>query len=229
MAASPAGRVASSPPGLVLPEAAVPADDGTVTGISGAGAVEAAAGPSLRRRTKNDAAADYMLADAAAAAAGAESVGAEPATEAAAAANDGLVHVAPSPFRLAPLELPGPSPSDSAGSMGGAAAAHGAAAGSGGTRPDVPVVFLHGVGFGVLPYLHLVRDIQQACSSTPLLMVEVSVRGRASPSMLLTWHRFCASRGATLGRAAEGTDAPPCLCGWRRQAGTAQGVALTSH
>ncbi|KAL4459101.1 hypothetical protein ABPG75_013966 [Micractinium tetrahymenae] len=175
MATAPAGRAASSPPRLVLPAAAVPAE-GAGAGISGAGAgVGAAASSSLRRRTKNDSAADYTLA-AAAAAAGAEGV--ESATEAAAA--DAEVRVAASPFRLASLDLPRASPSDSASSMGGATAATaaaasggGAAGAAGGTRPDVPIVFLHGVGFGVLPYLHLVRDIQQACCSTPVLMVEV--------------------------------------------------------
>lgn len=167
MASAPAARAASSPPGLVLPEAAVAAHS---AGVLATGAAEAAAGSSLRRRAKNDSAAEFVLAAAADAAAGSEREDGqvEAATEAAAPASDAEVCVAASPFRLAPLETPRASPSDSAGSVGAAAA--GAA---GGTRPDVPVVFLHGVGFGVLPYLHLVRDIQQACANTPVLMVEV--------------------------------------------------------
>lgn len=163
MAAVSAERAASSPPGLVLPEAAVAAD-----GLGGA-----AAGSSLRRRAKNDSAADYALVDYAAAAAEAENERVEPATEAAAAEADAEVRLAASPFRLPALEVPRASPADSAGSVGGGSVGVPAARGAGGTRPDVPVVFLHGVGFGVLPYLHLVRDIQQACSSTPVLMVEV--------------------------------------------------------
>lgn len=163
MAAVSAERAASSPPGLVLPEAAVAAD-----GLGGA-----AAGSSLRRRAKNDSAADYALVDHAAAAAEAENERVEPATESAAAEADAEVRLAASPFRLPALEVPRASPADSAGSVGGGSVGVPAARGAGGTRPDVPVVFLHGVGFGVLPYLHLVRDIQQACSSTPVLMVEV--------------------------------------------------------
>jgi hypothetical protein len=77
------------------------------------------------------------------------------------------------------------SPADSAASGGGGGAAPAsafaasastagdAAAASSSTRGDVPIVFLHGVGFGVLPYLHLVRQLQAACGGTPVMMVEV--------------------------------------------------------
>eukprot|EP00887_Chlorella_sp_A99_P006932 scaffold2.g6932.t1 len=60
-----------------------------------------------------------------------------------------------------------------------ATAAAAAAGGGGGapdagrpTRRDVPIVFLHGVGFGVLPYLHLIRELMRACPETPVIMVE---------------------------------------------------------
>jgi hypothetical protein len=81
------------------------------------------------------------------------------------------------------------SPADSAGSVGHAAVA---AAAPPGTRPDVPIVFLHGVGFGVLPYLHLVRQLQQACGQTPFLLVEV--RRGVCVVVVVVWGRGWLSR-----------------------------------
>lgn len=37
---------------------------------------------------------------------------------------------------------------------------------------SVPIVLLHGVGFGLLPYLPLLSDIQAACPGAPLIVVE---------------------------------------------------------
>lgn len=139
-----------------------------------------------RRLHKGDSATDYidsssggngtLLAGAEEAAAAAEEAAAaagdeEPTTEAAAVSADAEVQVhLLSPFQLAPLELPLPTAANNASRPADSA---GSGAGTGGTRPDVPVVFLHGVGFGVLPYLHMVRDMQRACPNTPFLMVEV--------------------------------------------------------
>lgn len=38
--------------------------------------------------------------------------------------------------------------------------------------PGMPVVLLHGVGFGLMPYLPLLSDIQTACPDAPLIVVE---------------------------------------------------------
>jgi hypothetical protein len=43
--------------------------------------------------------------------------------------------------------------------------------------PGVPLVFIHGVGFGMLPYLHFVRALMVACPAHPVMVVEVT-RGR---------------------------------------------------
>lgn len=37
----------------------------------------------------------------------------------------------------------------------------------------VPFVFLHGVGFGVLPYLHFIRDVMKASPASPIVVIEV--------------------------------------------------------
>jgi pimeloyl-ACP methyl ester carboxylesterase len=37
----------------------------------------------------------------------------------------------------------------------------------------VPVVFLHGVGFGTLPYLHFVRSLMKACPQSPFILLEM--------------------------------------------------------
>jgi hypothetical protein len=37
----------------------------------------------------------------------------------------------------------------------------------------VPIVFLHGVGFGVLPYLHFIRDVMKACPASPVIVLEM--------------------------------------------------------
>ncbi len=38
--------------------------------------------------------------------------------------------------------------------------------------PGIPIVLLHGVGFGLLPYLPLVHALQQACPRCPVVVVE---------------------------------------------------------
>lgn len=40
-------------------------------------------------------------------------------------------------------------------------------------RGQLPIVFLHGVGFGVLPYLHFLRNIVLRFPAHPVLLVEV--------------------------------------------------------
>lgn len=40
-------------------------------------------------------------------------------------------------------------------------------------RAQLPIVFLHGVGFGLVPYLHFLRNIVQRFSEHPLLLIEV--------------------------------------------------------
>jgi hypothetical protein len=139
-----------------------------------------AAGPAAAawRRRKGDSAADFSGGDLLAAAAveratepAAAAAGSEEYEDVAAAAANGQR----SPFgafRLSPLEAAAPSgPAPSSASPTDSASA---AAGEGrGTRPDVPIVFIHGVGFGVLPYLHIVREIQHACANTPVIMLEV--------------------------------------------------------
>lgn len=170
-------------------------------------ATAAASATSPRRRNKGDSASDFHngpLADAAAAAA------------AAAATQAG----APLP----PLHTaPSASPADSAGSGagGGELGAAAAAAREGSTRSDVPVVFLHGVGFGVLPYLHLVRGIQQACESTPVIMVEVS-----SPPPNSTYCTSSSESRSFLLRA-EGPAQPACLLCW--MAGISQEGGSMGH
>lgn len=37
----------------------------------------------------------------------------------------------------------------------------------------VPVVFLHGVGFGTLPYLYFVRNMMKACPQSPFILLEM--------------------------------------------------------
>ena len=36
-------------------------------------------------------------------------------------------------------------------------------------------MFLHGVGFGVLPYLKLVSDLMDACPGHPVIVIEVFI------------------------------------------------------
>lgn len=38
---------------------------------------------------------------------------------------------------------------------------------------NVAIVFLHGVGFGVLPYLHFLSDIMKACPDSPVAVLEM--------------------------------------------------------
>lgn len=40
-------------------------------------------------------------------------------------------------------------------------------------QEDVPVVFLHGVGLGIMPYLHMMRVIQKALPHNRLMVIEV--------------------------------------------------------
>jgi hypothetical protein len=48
-------------------------------------------------------------------------------------------------------------------------------AGAGDALADasIPVVFIHGVGFGMLPYLHFVRDLMKSCPGHPFILLEV--------------------------------------------------------
>ena len=240
-AGSPLALRPVAPP---TPTLAAPAAAPRATELSGAAN---ASGGALRRRHKADSASDYA----------GRAAPAEAATQAAveAAEADAEVRLL-SPFRLAAARPSSPAGGDD----GGPADSAGSAAGGhrrGGTRPDVPVVFLHGVGFDkclggtaagaggarnervhacsdtaslrgacsgstcsapaapaccccsptarppslpmadtprprplprpphpaarVLPYLHLVREMQQACGQTPFFMVEVrgvAERGR---------------------------------------------------
>lgn len=141
-------RLASAPP-------AVPAVPAVVDPPA---AAEADATP--RRRIKGDSAAEL--------AAGGGGLGAAAAAAAAAVPSAAVSEPLPSPFRSLALQVPNDSAATLPGSGGSGPA-------GGGTRPDVPIVFLHGVGFGTLPYLALIRDIQHACPDTPLLMLEVCV------------------------------------------------------
>ncbi|PRW60464.1 expressed protein isoform A [Chlorella sorokiniana] len=158
-------RLASAP-------AAVPA---APAADSAPAAAEGESAP--RRRVKGDSAAEFAAAGgslgAAAAAATAAAVAAAPAEAGVEAPSPGALMAEPpaSPFRSLAVQLP----SDSAAALGGSAAGLSVPSGPSrhSTRPDVPIVFLHGVGFGTLPYLALIRGIQHACPDTPLLMVEV--------------------------------------------------------
>ncbi|KAG7668636.1 hypothetical protein Ndes2526B_g03740 [Nannochloris sp. 'desiccata'] len=40
-------------------------------------------------------------------------------------------------------------------------------------KSTVPVVFLHGVGFGTLPYLHFIRSLMKACPQSPFILLEM--------------------------------------------------------
>jgi pimeloyl-ACP methyl ester carboxylesterase len=40
-------------------------------------------------------------------------------------------------------------------------------------KSTVPVVFLHGVGFGTLPYLHFIRSLMKACPQSPYILLEM--------------------------------------------------------
>lgn len=172
-APSPAPQHVASParPLPVAAAAAAPVAAPAPAGQeSGAAVAAAVAQPQQsRRRNKGDSATDF---------AGALLV--EP------AAADPAEAAAPAPAGPAPAAASSPADSASSGagsgSGGAAAASRGEAAAAGATtRPDVPVVFLHGVGFGVLPYLHLVRDMQHACGATPFFMVEVGRAGQGCP------------------------------------------------
>lgn len=166
-------RLASAPPAVP----AVPAEADPPAAAEG--------GTVPRRRMKGDSAAEFVAAasgslgaaaSAAATTAGAAAVAAEPGAEAAA-----LGALMPEPPASPFLSLAVQLPSDSAAALGGS----GLSGHSGHSmRPDVPIVFLHGVGFGTLPYLALIRDIQHACPDTPVLMLEVRACCLASVQQL---------------------------------------------
>jgi len=40
-------------------------------------------------------------------------------------------------------------------------------------KSTVPIVFLHGVGFGTLPYLHFIRSLMKACPQSPFILLEM--------------------------------------------------------
>jgi len=73
-------------------------------------------------------------------------------------------------FTAAHLRAAAHPPRDSVSSLEASMFANG---GGGGGGSGVPVVFLHGVGFGVLPYLHFVRDLMKACPSSPFIVLEI--------------------------------------------------------
>ncbi len=39
---------------------------------------------------------------------------------------------------------------------------------------NVPIIFLHGVGLGVFPYLYFLRCLKAALPDTPIILIEVS-------------------------------------------------------
>lgn len=129
-----------------------------------------------RRRIKGDSAAEFA---AAGGSLGAAAAAAAAATDTADALGEAAGGVTPSPGALMPEPPASPFralavqlPTDSAAGLDSGPSAPSRR----GTRPDVPIVFLHGVGFGTLPYLALIRDIQHACPDTPVLMLEVRFR-----------------------------------------------------
>lgn len=145
-----------------------------------ADAVAAAEGETMaRRRIKGDSAAEFAAAGGSLGAAAAAAAAATDAADALEEADGGatpppgaLMPESPaSPFRALAVQLPTDSAAGLDGLDGGPSAPS-----RRGTRPDVPIVFLHGVGFGTLPYLALIRDIQHACPDTPVLMLEVRFR-----------------------------------------------------
>ena len=124
----------------------------------GSGGTKCAASPQPRlRRGKGDSAVDYPEV----AQADSVQVAAGPGRAAAAAAEEAAVAAQ----RPAPVEGPQP-PAGSSGSSGSSFIINDRGRASS-TRSDVPIVFIHGVGVGVLPYLHLVREIMKACSQSP--------------------------------------------------------------